>query len=248
MSYDGSRFLGLQSQKSSENTVIGKFVSALANVGIFSKPVAAGRTDAGVHATFQPIAFDLPPFWVENISKLGDDFLRLRLNASLAPYIYIKKLYSVDADFHPRFDAVKRAYRYIISTKESPFCADYTAHVPSIDIAKIKSAIKLFEGEHDFSMFKKTGSETKSNIRRIFSVCAYEKKGLFVMKFVANGFLRSQIRMMSSFLLKISSGALSEDELKEQLACVKKYSSSLAPASGLYLCGVEFDKKIKLLK
>lgn len=248
MSYDGSRFLGLQSQKSSENTVIGKFVSALANVGIFSKPIAAGRTDAGVHATCQPIAFDLPPFWVDNLSKFGADFLRVRLNASLAPYIYIKKLYGVSDDFHPRFDAVKRAYRYIISTKESPFRADYNAYVPSIDISKIKSAIKLFEGEHDFSMFKKTGSETKSNVRQIFSTCAYEKENMFVMKFVANGFLRSQIRMMSSFLLKISGGTLSENELKEQLGCVKKHSSSLAPASGLYLCGVGFDKKIKLLK
>jgi tRNA pseudouridine38-40 synthase len=248
VSYDGSRFLGLQSQKSSENTVIGKFVSALVNVGIFSKPVAAGRTDAGVHATYQPIAFDLPPFWVENLSKFGADFLRTRLNASLAPYIYIKKLYGVNSDFHPRFDARKRAYRYVISTRISPFCADYTAFAPSIDAAKIKSAIKLFEGEHDFSMFKKTGSETKSNVRRIFNAYAYEKDGLFVMKFVANGFLRSQIRMMSSFLLKILDGTLGENELREQLGCVKKHSSTLANAGGLYLCGVGFDKRLEPLK
>lgn len=248
VSYDGSKFLGLQSQKSSENTVLGKFVSALANIGIFSKPTASGRTDAGVHATCQPIAFDLPSFWVDNLSKFGADFLRLRLNASLAPYIFIKKLYSVDSDFHPRFDAVKRSYRYVISTKQSPFYADYTAYVPSIEIEKIKKAIKHFEGEHDFSMFKKTGSDTKSNIRRIFSAYAYERDGLFVMRFVANGFLRSQIRMMSSFLLKISSGKLSESELLEQLNGVKKHSSGLAPASGLYLCGVGFEKKMILLK
>jgi tRNA pseudouridine38-40 synthase len=246
--YDGSKFFGLQSQKNEKNTVLGHFSVALSKMGIFSKLLASGRTDAGVHATYQPITFDLPEFWIQKMELFGVGFLLSHLNKQLSPYIYVKKLYSVQDDFHPRFDAVRRVYRYVLTQSYSPFLADYAGFAANIDKQKIKHAIKLFEGRHDFGLFRKKGSDNKSDVREIFGTSAYEHKEFFVLRFEANSFLRSQIRLMSSALLKISSGELSEDELLEQLNGEKQHSTSLAPPSGLYLCDVCFKNEITPLK
>ncbi|WP_281950670.1 tRNA pseudouridine(38-40) synthase TruA [Nitrosophilus kaiyonis] len=233
ISYDGSRFFGFQSQKHTNKTIQGYIKRALNRVGIDSKIVASGRTDTGVHATNQVIHFDIPKHW-SDLEKLKN-----YLNRYLFPSIKIKNLYIVNDNFHARYWAKKRAYRYLIKINEpNPFEANYITFLNHLNLNKIEEAISLFEGEHDFKYFMKTGSETKSSKRKIYKSKLYQYKDLIIFYFEANGFLRSQIRMMVDFLIKIGKNELTKYQLLEQLQCKERYSTTLAPPYGLYLCKV----------
>ncbi len=235
LSYDGSRFNGFQSQKETKNTVQETLQSAFLALNIEEKLTASGRTDKGVHAMGQVLHIDLPSFWTDlNRLKFG-------LNRIISPYIHIKDIKKVDDNFHARYDAKKRVYRYIISTKRvSVFASSYITFVPIKDPYKIKDAIKLFEGEHNFKNFKKTGSDTKNDIRTIYKTDFYKFGDYYIFYFEGNGFLRSQVRMMVAFLLAISDGKLSKDELKLQLQNRSVYLKTLAPPNGLYLARVKY--------
>ncbi len=233
--YDGSRFSGFAPQKGDINTVYKALKGAFKAVGIDSEFNASGRTDRGVHATFQVIDIVVPSFW--------SDFKRLKkeLNKKLFPYIKIKKITKVGFDFHSRFSAKKRVYRYLVKVGEyEPFLSSYITFVDSLDETLVKKAIKEFEGVHDFEGFKKAHGGSKSYIREIFKTMVYKHKDFYVFYFEANGFLRSQIRMMVDFLFKISDGRLTIQNLKEQLKNQKVYSRTLASASGLYLAKVKY--------
>jgi len=236
LEYDGSKFQGYQIQKETKNTVAGKLQNALKALNIQNIAVASGRTDKGVHATAQIVHLDLPTFW-NDLNKLV-----FSLNKMLYPSILIKKIEKTDKNFHARFCAKKRVYRYIVSTKKpSVFLMPYITFLDTINCAVIKKSIKLFEGEHDFEYFKKCGSDTKTYIRKIYKADFYRYKDFYIFYFEANGFLRSQIRMMVSFLLKISDGKLSKDKLKLQLEKKDIFSTSLAPPNGLYLAKVKYN-------
>jgi len=236
VAYDGTEFFGSQPQKSGQKTVLGAFEKALRSVGIFGAPVASGRTDSGVHALRAPIAFDTPLFWGD---RLG--VLRESLNKKLYPHIKIKSIFPVRDEFHPRFDAKKRLYRYVIKEGEyDPFLASYITFVPSINKELINEAIKIFEGRHDFAFFRKAGSDEKSTVRTMFRAAAYEHRGFFILSFAADGFLRSQIRLMAGALLELSNGEVTKEELKEQLKLKSRYANKPAPPNGLYLSRVYY--------
>ncbi len=235
LAYDGSQFHGFQSQNDGTLTVANKLADAFASIGIHSKINASGRTDSGVHATRQVIDIELPPFW--------DDLARLKnyLNHLCAPSIQIRDIQAVQADFHARYSAQRRVYRYLVKVGEpSVFSQAYVHYHDSIDVTKIQGAIKRFEGRHDFAYFCKNGSEPKSTIRQIYQCRFYARRGFYIFSFEANGYLRSQIRMMVDFLLKISDGKLSEIALKEQLEKKKIHSRTLARANGLYLSRIKY--------
>ncbi len=118
--------------------------------------------------------------------------------------------------------------------------SNYVHFVKNIDEIAIKNAIKEFEGEHDFSFFKKSKGGEKSSIRKIYRARFYKHKDFYVFTFEANAYLRSQIRMMVYFLLEISSKNLTVFDLKEQLECKKKHSTGLVSPCGLYLSCVKY--------
>lgn len=236
LEYDGSKFQGYQYQKETTNTIANNLQNALKTLNINDFPTASGRTDKGVHALGQVIHLDLPPYW-NDLEKL-----KFSLNKILFPSINIKKIEQTHKNFHARYDAKSRVYRYIISTKKpSVFLMPYITFLDKIDTNRIKNSIKLFEGRHDFEYFKKCGSDTKNYIREIYKADFYIYKDLCVFYFEANGFLRSQIRMMVSFLLQISDEKLSKNELKLQLEKKDIFSTSLAPPNGLYLAKVKYN-------
>jgi tRNA pseudouridine38-40 synthase len=236
LEYDGSVFKGFAVQKGRVNTVSNKIYLALELLNIKSKFNASGRTDRGVHALNQVIDLVLPEYW-SDIKKLQSS-----LNKILLPHIYIKRILVVDDLFHARFSAKKRVYRYIVSTDSySVFKSRYlTYHNRDLDEKNIKSAIRVFKGRHNFEYFKKSGSDTTNYIRTIYKCRFYKYKDLYIFMFVADGYLRSQIRIMVSFLLKISDGVLSIDNLIEQLNSKKVYSRDLASPDGLYLSRVHY--------
>jgi len=228
--YNGTDFLGSQQQKSSSNTILGNLEKVLLKLSIDSKIVASGRTDKGVHATGQVCHIDLPEYW--------DDLDKLKrvLNEMLPYSIQIKSVKKVNINFHARYSAKKRVYRYIIKeSKSNPFEDNFITFLNSIDFNSIEKNIKLYIGEHDFANFMKTGSDIKSSIRVIYKAFAYRYNGYIVLNFEANGFLRSQIRLMVGALLKLNA-----QELEEQLGCKKSYKVKPAPSNGLYLARIKY--------
>ncbi len=195
-SYDGSKFQGSQTQPH-ENGVEDALGAALAHVGIFSNIISSSRTDKGVHANNQVACVECGEHF--------KDFARLRalINRHAHPAIHVKFISRVKDDFHPRYDATARAYRYVINHgKFSPFLSPYETFLPKFDPNLANELLALFVGEHDFSAFMKLGSDVKSPVRRVSKSFCYERGERTIIIFKANGFLRAQVRLMVASVLK----------------------------------------------
>jgi len=230
MSYNGSAFMGSQQQPTTHETVIGTLIIALKRLKINSAPKGSGRTDRGVHATHQVMHIDLPLYWTE-LQRLKE-MLNLQLPASLR----ILRIEFVSPDFHARYSAKRRVYRYLIKEgTTNPFEDSFITFVPQLNRELIADAIGCFAGTHSFEFFKKSGNDMDHFTRIIYRAYAYSHKGYFILVFEGNGFLRSQIRLMVGFLLRISAGKATKEQLIEQLECIKRHSTDIAPHNGLYL-------------
>jgi len=238
LSYDGSTFNGFQIQKNETQlfqSVAGNITRALKHINIDSPVVGSGRTDTGVHALHQVLHVDLPPFW-SDLAKL-----KLHLNGFLAPHIFIQSIQMVEASFHARFDAKRRLYRYLLyDGAYQPFLANYALHVKPLNVHNLNHYAKVFEGLHNFSYFKKMGGGTTKDERTIFKAGAYRYRNWIIIYFLGDAFLRSQVRMMCSSLLKVTYDELSLEELIQQRERRMKVSTTLIPACGLYLSRVYY--------
>jgi tRNA pseudouridine38-40 synthase len=152
--------------------------------------------------------------------------------------IHVRKISKVNENFHARYDATARVYRYLIKVGESnPFEADFITFMPTCNFEKIAKNIKIFEGEHNFSYFIKTGSDEKSPVRKIYKAFAYKYKDIIVLHFKANGFLRSQIRFMVASLLNLDA-----NQIEAKLTCKYNYTVKPAQPNGLYLAKIHYKK------
>lgn len=230
ISYNGTTFLGSQIQTETNNTIFNKIENALKEINIDFKPHASGRTDKGVHATGQTFHIDIPEYW-SDLKKLKET-----LNKMLPKSIDVKKIIETKNDFHARYSAKSRVYRYIIKKGESnPFENDLVSFYENINFECIQKNIKLFEGKFDFVNFMKTGSEVNSTVREVYKTISYKHKDFIVLYFEANGFLRSQIRLMVGALL-----SLNGTQIKEQLSSKKIHKIKPAKANGLYLAKIKY--------
>jgi len=234
IAYDGSKFFGSQSQ-SSRLTVEDILNEAFNRINIRSSSVVlAGRTDRGVHATGSIFHIDVPDFWTP-------EKLKYAISRGLPNSLIIKTIFPVDNKFHARFSAKRRVYRYIISSEDyrNPFQENYISFIKNgLDINKIAKAIKIFEGQHDFKAFMKSGAIIENSVRTIFKTRVYKHKKLVVFLFEGNGFLRTQIRLMVNFLLKIGYNELDIEQLKKQLFTGEPIFREPAQPNGLYLAKI----------
>lgn len=234
ISYDGSLFQGSQKQPNGL-TVEDKLLKAFKKINIETNIVLSGRTDKEVHATGQVFNCLVPDYW--------EDFFKLKeiLNKNLPSSIKVLKISKVKDDFHSRFHAKKRVYRYLITTKPTtPFNDKFITHVKNINEELLQKAIKEFIGVYDFKYFHKTGSDKELTKREIFDTKFYKYKDIYVFKFTANSYLRSQIRLMVGFLLAINENKQSIENLKEQLTLQKHHFKTPAVANGLYLAKIKY--------
>jgi len=236
IAYDGSAFFGFQRQKSTPLTVTQAIEDALKTLHIDTDIVGSGRTDRNVHATAQVIHFDVPDFW-QDISRLKE-VLNRKLTA-----IEIRHLYRVADDFHARFMAKRRYYRYLFKTrKPSVFEEKYIAYYQAaFTTVSLKKALRCFEGEHDFMLFHKTGSDVHTTVRTLYKADYYCHKDIHIISFEANGFLRAQVRLMVEAAMQCAQGKLSLSALQEQIQGEKRHISKPAPAEGLYLARIMYD-------
>jgi tRNA pseudouridine38-40 synthase len=232
IAYDGSSYLGFQKQKNTTRTITYEIEKSLNSLQITSPITGSGRTDAGVHSTGQVIHFDLPDFWTD-LQKL-----KLNLNRKLKE-IQFKHITIVDPEFHARFSAKQRLYRYVFKTKKpSVFEQKYISYYTNFNKTLLTNALKVFEGKHDFQYFQKTGTDTHTSLREIYHA-SYQQRGKYhYIYFKANGFLRSQVRMMVAAAMSYAKEEMTLIELQEQIEGKKKHITELSPPEGLYLARI----------
>lgn len=241
--YDGAGFAGWQSQPHG-NTVQDVVEKALASIA--GQPVrvaCAGRTDAGVHALGQVIHFDtevIRPItaWVRGV------------NAHLPPQVAVCWAREVGADFHARFSAHGRAYRYLLLNRPvRPGLLDRRVgwyHQP-LDIDAMKAAAVCLPGEHDFSAFRAAECQAKSPIKQLHCADVSLQDDLVIFDFRANAFLHHMVRNLVGSLVYVGSGKQPPSWLAEVLAGRdRRLSAPTFSAAGLYLAGVDYDSRWQL--
>ncbi len=236
LAYDGTAYRGFQRQAGQTPTIQGAVETALARVtGQTATVIGAGRTDAGVHALGQVIAFDVD--WRHETEAL----LRA-LNATLPTDIALQSIAIAEAGFHPRFDARSRTYLYqFYSQRErQPLWDRYTWHVPFVlDGAAMRRAAALLVGRHDFATFGQP-PQGESTVRQVF-VSALEGEGRCCYRITADAFLQRMVRSIVGTLVQVGRGALTPDEFAAALrAANRALAGPSAPPHGLTLYAVEY--------
>ena len=227
--YDGTDFAGFQVQPGAR-TVQGELEAALARIsgGSRVRVVAAGRTDAGVHATDQVIAFTDPT------GKPAEELARA-LNALLPEDVAIRKLRRVPAGFNPRYAARYREYRYTIwNGPRSPLRErDALGLRDPLDIAAMGRAGSVFVGRHDFSAF---GAAHRQPVRTVHSVRVRRTGSLVTIDIAADAFLRQMVRRIVNALIEVGHGRTTEEAVAEALESKRAaFNGATAPAKGLCL-------------
>ena len=241
ISYDGSQFSGYQVQpgKRTVQLEIERVLQTIHKNDIV-KIVASGRTDAGVHATGQVIHFDSP-------LSISMDSWQTALNVQLPKDIRILSVEQVQDDFHARYHAIGKTYRYIWSLNEvhSPFERNYSVHVerykPNIELMREASAHLI--GTHDFASFCASKTNVKDFVRTVHSIGfeVHKESNQLHMVISGNGFLYNMVRIIAGTLWEIGIGKKSIEELPGILqSCNRKNAGKTAPAHGLYLEKVEY--------
>ena len=238
--YDGTDFLGYQYQKVGR-TVQGEIEKSLNRLTQSQiRIIGAGRTDAGVHATGQVIAFDLS--WKHPLSDL-----HRALNATLPPDVIVQELEIVRKDFHPRFDAVSRSYRYTVINQPWPSVLQrrYAHHVKDdLDIRAMNEACEFLIGSHDFASFGKPpqGHNTTRHVMR----AKWSAEGRQLeFDITANAFLYHMVRKIVGTLLQVGLGHLQSGDLKNILEVHDlTRAAEPAPAHGLCLVKVTYPENV----
>jgi tRNA pseudouridine38-40 synthase len=227
--YDGTDFAGFQFQLGTR-TVQGELEAALARLSgqATTRVEAAGRTDAGVHATGQLIAFTY-------VGRLSAAELARALDALLPADVALHGLRRVEPGFRPRYAARYRAYRYTVwNGPRSPLRERYALGVRApLDAAAMADAAHVLVGRHDFSAF---GGSDRQPVRTLHRVGVRKEGRTITIDMTGDAFLRQMVRSIVAALLRVGTGEASAAELAAALERRERaFSGAVAPAHGLCL-------------
>ena len=236
--YDGTAFCGLQFQPA-VRTVAGELERVLSQ--LMQHPVkvtAAGRTDAGVHATGQVISF-------KTGSRFPFDRLAIALNSALPDDVSVRDAALVDEQFSARFSAVERTYVYALynAREPSPLLARYAYHAwRPIDLDRFLESAHHLIGEHDFLSFCGMLPETGPTIRTVKILTAVRIGDLIRVEIRADGFLHRMVRTIVGTLVECGAGRRDPSDIPRILQARDRAAAGLtAPPQGLYLAGVRYN-------
>lgn len=240
IAYDGTYYHGFQEQRGTRmQTVQGVLEERLGRLA--KRPVrviGAGRTDAGVHARGQVINFTAVD-WPVPVERLT-----YALNSLLPRDIVALGAESVPENFHARYAAIAKTYRYTLYNGKwhSPFDRLYSYHVPKrLDLDAMQEAAGYFEGRHDFSAFRALGTPVKSTVRTLYQAQVTGAGDFVYITLRADGFLYHMARMIAGTLLRVGLHRLPPDAVTGILAGGDSLQGGpTAPARGLCLEKVEY--------
>lgn len=242
LAYDGTQFEGFQRQGQAR-TVQLELEAALRRLNWQGRAIlSSGRTDSGVHATGQVVAFDLD--WSHSLEALGR-----AMNANLPEDVVIRKVEVVDPSFHPRYDAVRRCYRYTLQFApiRDPLRDRYVWRVwPPCEISLLHEAARLLPGTHDFAAFGTPPRPGGSTIRTVFEATWQEREeGLLSFVVVANAFLYHMVRRMVYVQVLVGQRKISLEALQAAVDHAKPLLPGLAHPQGLALHQVDYAPKLE---
>ena len=240
LAYDGTDFFGSQRQ-TKRRTVQGELENALCKLGWTGRSVLmSGRTDTGVHATGQVVAFDLD--W----SHSEEELVRA-LNAALPPDMAVHKARMVHARFHPRFDATSRRYHYRLFCQllRDPLRERFAWRVwPSISGEALHETAQLFLGTHDFSAFGSPTTPKGGTVRTVMKAeWSQTESDEWHFEVQADAFLYRMVRRLVFVQVAVAQGKVSAGVITRSLAdqaLAEKLPAGLAPAHGLTLVEVTY--------
>ncbi len=240
LAYDGSRFNGWQTQPGGEaaQDVLERALAAIAGQPVAT--ICAGRTDAGVHALRQVVHFDAVAerplsAWVRGV------------NSHLPEGIAVRSATPVADEFHARYGAARRRYRYLLyrSPVRHPLLsrrAGWTFRDP--EVARMREAAALVVGEHDFSAFRSSECQAASPVRTLEELSLQERGAFVLFTFTGNAFLHHMIRNLMGALVAIGEGRRPPEWIGELLAGRdrREAPATFAP-DGLYFDGAQYDPR-----
>lgn len=237
--YDGSRFCGWQRQPhaSSVQAALEAALSVVADHPV--AVVCAGRTDTGVHATAQVVHF-------ESDAPRNMRSWILGTNSNLPPEVCVTWAQPVAEDFHARFGATGRRYRYIILNRimrpallRQRVSWDYRP----LDAAQMVEAGQILVGKHDFSSFRALACQAKSPVREVTSLEIHRSGEFIYLDIAANAFLHHMVRNIAGTLMTVGCGERPISWVEEVLAVRDRTLGGVtAPADGLYLVQVSYPE------
>lgn len=241
--YDGTGLSGWQRQDNGP-TVQGHLEAALAQ--LLQHPTAvtgASRTDAGVHARGQVASFRTErPIPLHGI--------RRALNSMLPPQIAVAEVTEAGDDFHPRFSATGKHYRYLLHLRaeRDPRWRDRAWHLAGLDLAAMRAGAAHLIGEHDFAAFRAAGCTARRTVRQITEIAITEvpedlgSGHLVAVDVRGNAFLRNMVRIVVGTLTEVGRGRRTPEQVAEILASLDRTRAGItAPAHGLELIEVRYD-------
>ena len=240
LEYAGDAFCGWQSQAHGR-TVQDVLERALAQIA--GEPVrthCAGRTDTGVHASAQVAHFDTRAVrpasaWVRGV------------NALLPPAVVVRWSTEVGDDFHARFLACERQYRYILHnapTRPAMLAGRVGWYHPALDVERMAAAAQCLVGTHDFSSFRAAGCQAKTPVRVMHEARVVRQGEYLLFDFRANGFLHHMIRNLVGALVYVGKGRYPVEWMRELLeARDRAHAAPTFSPDGLYLCGVAYPPR-----
>lgn len=240
LSYDGARFAGWQTQPAVRTVqdVVEAALSTMAGHPVDT--ICAGRTDAGVHALTQVVHFDTgadrpDAAWVRGV------------NAMLPEDVAVHWAARVDSDFHARFSATARTYRYLLlhSASRQPLWlgrAGWTFH--TLDVAAMRTAAAMLVGQHDFSAFRSSQCQAASPVRTLERLDLQTMGSMLVFTFRANAFLHHMVRNLVGTLVTVGLARRPPQWAAQLLASRDRTqaAATFSPA-GLYFAGVDYPAR-----
>jgi len=242
LAYDGSLFKGFQRQATARS-VQGELESVLRQLNWKGRTIlAAGRTDTGVHATGQVVAFDLD--WSHPVAELQQ-----AMNGLLPVDIAVQEIRPVKPDFHPRYHAAWRRYRYQIYCQpvRHPLLDRYAWQVwPPAELPRLQDAASRLAGTHEYAAFGTPPRPESNTIRTVFQADWWESAPHLVLEITAQAFLYHMVRRLVHIQVLIGQGRLDTETLVRSLDAPQDapVRHGLAPAHGLTLVEVGYPPEV----
>lgn len=237
--YDGTDFVGWQCQPNGLSVQESVETALAERLGEAVRLISASRTDAGVHARGMVAHF-------ETSTNFPIAAYREGLNALLPTSIAITAARPVANDFHARYDASGKWYRYTIltGTVRSPLNHRQAWFLRSqLNLCDMRQAAEDFVGEHDFSAFRTSGCAARTTLRTIYAVAISTRDEFIIIDVRGSGFLRNMVRMMVGTLVEIGAGKRPVTAVTELFSGGSERTAFTAPAHGLCLMAIEYQQR-----